>query len=115
MSFAPALVLRQNDRGRLCELARLPSVPSGLAKRARLAGTQPVLMQADQGSHLPMPRTSRRTQIRPGNPAQLRDRQNHATLPVPVVARQQVRCCVPARYYMNHHSHPRARGSRYES
>ena len=32
MSRAPALVLRQGDRERLAELARLPSVPSGLAK-----------------------------------------------------------------------------------
>src|SRR5450755_2685751 len=31
-----ALVLRQGDRERLAELARLPSVPSGLAKRARM-------------------------------------------------------------------------------
>ena len=30
------LVLRQGDRERLAELARLPSVPSGLAKRARM-------------------------------------------------------------------------------
>jgi hypothetical protein len=30
MSFAPALVLREGDRDRLGELARLPSVPSGL-------------------------------------------------------------------------------------
>ena len=36
MSFAPALVLREGDRERLAELARLPSVPSGLAKRARM-------------------------------------------------------------------------------
>ena len=36
MSFAPALVLREGDRDRLDELARLPSVPSGLAKRARM-------------------------------------------------------------------------------
>ena len=36
MSRAPALVLRQGDRERLAELARLPSVPSGLAKRARM-------------------------------------------------------------------------------
>ena len=36
MSFAPALVLRENDRVRLCQLARLLSVPSGLAKRARM-------------------------------------------------------------------------------
>jgi DNA-binding CsgD family transcriptional regulator len=42
MSRAPALVLRQGDRERLAELARLPSVPSGLAKRARM-----VLLAAD--------------------------------------------------------------------
>jgi transposase len=36
MSFAPALVLREGDQERLGELARLPSVPSGLAKRARM-------------------------------------------------------------------------------
>ena len=42
MSFAPALVLREGDRDRLAELARLPSVPSGLARRARM-----VLLAAD--------------------------------------------------------------------
>jgi len=42
MSVAPALVLREGDRDRLGELARLPSVPSGLAKRARI-----VLLAAD--------------------------------------------------------------------
>ena len=42
MSFAPALVLREGDRQRLADLARLPSVPSGLAKRARM-----VLLAAD--------------------------------------------------------------------
>jgi transposase len=42
MSRAPALVLRPGDRERLAELARLPSVPSGLAKRARI-----VLLAAD--------------------------------------------------------------------
>ena len=42
MSRAPALVLRDGDRERLAELARLPSVPSGLAKRARM-----VLLAAD--------------------------------------------------------------------
>ena len=42
MSLAPALVLREGDRDRLAELARLPSVPSGLAKRARM-----VLLAAD--------------------------------------------------------------------
>jgi hypothetical protein len=40
MSFvswlAPALILREGDRQRLADLARLPSVPSGLAKRARM-------------------------------------------------------------------------------
>jgi transposase len=42
MSRAPALVLRDGDGERLAELARLPSVPSGLAKRARM-----VLLAAD--------------------------------------------------------------------
>ena len=42
MSRAPALILREGDRERLAELARLPSVPSGLAKRARM-----VLLAAD--------------------------------------------------------------------
>jgi transposase len=42
MSFAAALILREGDRQRLAELARLPSVPSGLAKRARI-----VLLAAD--------------------------------------------------------------------
>src|SRR6266536_1941980 len=42
MSVAPALVLREGDRDRLADLARLPSVPSGLARRARM-----VLLAAD--------------------------------------------------------------------
>jgi transposase len=42
VSLAPALVLRDGDRRRLADLARLPSVPSGLAKRARM-----VLLAAD--------------------------------------------------------------------
>jgi transposase len=42
MSFAPALDLREGDRDRLAKLARLPSVPSGLAKRVRI-----VLLAAD--------------------------------------------------------------------
>jgi transposase len=42
MSFAPALLLREGDRQKLADLARLPSVPSGLAKRARM-----VLLAAD--------------------------------------------------------------------
>src|ERR1039458_2500931 len=42
MSLASALTLREGDRDRLAELARLPSVPSGLAKRARM-----VLLAAD--------------------------------------------------------------------
>jgi transposase len=42
MSLAPALVLREGDRRKLADLARLPSVPSGLAKRARM-----VLLAAD--------------------------------------------------------------------
>jgi transposase len=36
VSLAPALVLREGDCARLGDLARLPSVPSGLAKRARI-------------------------------------------------------------------------------
>ena len=36
MSLAPALLLREGDRQRLADLARLPSVPSGVAKRARI-------------------------------------------------------------------------------
>jgi hypothetical protein len=42
MSFAPALVLREGERKNLGDLARLPSVPSGLAKRARM-----ILLAAD--------------------------------------------------------------------
>src|SRR5216683_6602023 len=42
MSLAPALALREGDRKRLGDLARLPSVPSGLAKRGRI-----VLLAAD--------------------------------------------------------------------
>jgi transposase len=42
MSFAPPLVLREGDRKKLGDLARLPSVPSGLAKRARM-----ILLAAD--------------------------------------------------------------------
>jgi transposase len=42
MSLASALVLREGDRNRLGDLARLPSVPSGLARRARI-----VLLAAD--------------------------------------------------------------------
>jgi transposase len=42
MSLAPALAVREGDRTRLADLARLPSVPSGLAKRARI-----VLLAAD--------------------------------------------------------------------
>jgi hypothetical protein len=42
MSLAPALVLCEGDRQRLGDLARLPSVPSGLAKRAWI-----VLLAAD--------------------------------------------------------------------
>lgn len=36
MTTAPPLALRDGDRERLTDLARLPSVPSGLAKRARM-------------------------------------------------------------------------------
>jgi hypothetical protein len=42
MSLAPALFLREGDRKRLGDLARLPSVASGLAKRAPI-----VLLAAD--------------------------------------------------------------------
>jgi transposase len=42
MSLAPALALRGGDRERLDKLARLPSIPSGLAKRARM-----ILLAAD--------------------------------------------------------------------
>jgi len=42
MSLAPALALREGDRKKLGDLFRLPSVPSGLAKRARI-----VLLAAD--------------------------------------------------------------------
>jgi transposase len=42
MSLAPALALREGDRERLSELSRRPSVPSGLARRARI-----VLLAAD--------------------------------------------------------------------
>jgi transposase len=42
MSLAPGLVLREGDRRKLADLARLPSVPPGLAKRARI-----VLLAAD--------------------------------------------------------------------
>lgn len=42
MSLAPALMLCEGDRERLADLARLPSVASGLAKRARM-----VLLAAD--------------------------------------------------------------------
>ena len=47
MSFAPALALREGDRKRLGDLARLPSVPSGLAKRARM-----ILLAAEPLRHL---------------------------------------------------------------
>ncbi len=42
MSFAPALLLREGDREKLADLARLPGVLSGLARRARM-----VLLAAD--------------------------------------------------------------------
>ena len=42
MFSAPVLALREGDRERLGDLARLPPVPSGLAKRARM-----VLLAAD--------------------------------------------------------------------
>jgi hypothetical protein len=53
MSLAPALVLCDGDRQRLAELARLPSVPSGLAKRARI-----VLLAADGISNAQIARTA---------------------------------------------------------
>ena len=53
MSLAPALVLREGDRERLAELARLPSVPSGLAKRARI-----VLLAADGMPNAQIARTA---------------------------------------------------------
>ena len=53
MSLAPALVLRDGDRQRLAELARLPSVPSGLAKRARI-----VLLAADGMPNAQIARTA---------------------------------------------------------
>ena len=53
MSLAPALVLRDGDRRRLSELARLPSVPSGRAKRARI-----VLLAADGVSNAQIARTA---------------------------------------------------------
>ena len=52
MSLAPALVLREGDRQRLADLARLPSVPSGLAKRARI-----VLLAADGMANAQIART----------------------------------------------------------
>jgi DNA-binding CsgD family transcriptional regulator len=53
MSLAPALVLRGGDRERLGDLARLPSVPSGLAKRARM-----VLLAADGVANAQIARTA---------------------------------------------------------
>ena len=52
MSFAPALMLREGDRQRLADLAGLPSVPSGLAKRARM-----VLLAADGMANAEIART----------------------------------------------------------
>ena len=52
MSLAPALVLREGDRDRLAHLVRLPSVPSGLAKRARM-----VLLAADGMANAQIART----------------------------------------------------------
>jgi DNA-binding CsgD family transcriptional regulator len=46
-------VLREGDRDRLAELARLPSVPSGLAKRARM-----VLLAADGMANAQIARTT---------------------------------------------------------
>jgi transposase len=53
MSVAPALILRNGDREKLAELARLPSVPSGLAKRARI-----VLLAADGVPNAQIARTA---------------------------------------------------------
>jgi hypothetical protein len=72
MSLAPALVLRASDRDRLADLARLPSVPSGPAKRARM-----MMLAADGMPNAQIARTvgvSRPTdraaaaQARPGRP-----------------------------------------------
>src|SRR6266496_502230 len=52
MSLAPALILGEGDRERLADLARLPSVPSGLAKRARM-----VLLAADGMANAEIART----------------------------------------------------------
>lgn len=89
MSFAPALVLRENDRVRLCELARLPSVPSGLAKRHRhrefLAFLKKVAAAHPGASHLPGPRTPTSSSPKPG-----RQRTNAAPW-------QRARTCRPSR------------------
>ena len=53
MSLAPALALREGDLKRLSELARLPTVPAGLAKRARI-----VLLAADGVSNAQIARTA---------------------------------------------------------
>jgi DNA-binding CsgD family transcriptional regulator len=68
-------VLREGDRDRPADLARLPSVPSGLAKRARM-----MLLAADGIPNAQIARTvgvSRPTVIgwrdrRPGRPAAVR-------------------------------------------
>jgi hypothetical protein len=41
MSFAPALALREGDHEKLADLARLPSVPSGLAPASASAIARP--------------------------------------------------------------------------
>jgi DNA-binding CsgD family transcriptional regulator len=53
LSLAPALILREGDRDRLGELARLPGVPPGLAKRARM-----VLLAADGVPNAQIARTA---------------------------------------------------------
>jgi hypothetical protein len=52
VSVAPALALRAGDRKRLSDLARLPSVPSGLARRAKI-----VLLAADGMANAEIART----------------------------------------------------------
>jgi hypothetical protein len=87
---------------------------------ARLVVTQPVLMQAGQAGDLLLgevvgvqdPDHVAEIAFRAcvidvlacadplDNPAHLGDRQNHGALPVPLVARQPVRCCVLACRYV---------------
>jgi len=87
---------------------------------AQLVVTQPVLMQAGKAGHLylrkavllkdrdDVPEIALRACVQNvlacadplDNPAHLRDRQNHGALPVPLVARQPVRCYLSARRYV---------------